>query len=243
MISRRPAPLDLNADLGEGCAGDAMLMPLIQRANIACGGHAGDDASMRVAIALALKHNVQIGGHPSYPDTRNFGRVETGAPPAEIGDFCRQQLTHFASIAHEYGARVAHVKPHGALYHRVMNDPEAARAFVRAVQQAVGRCAIMGLPGSVLQHETASVGLPYLAEMFADRRYEADGSLTPRGHPDALIDSIEEALAQVDSVRLHGHLLARTGEVLHLHADTVCVHGDGDHAIALAQALSRTLKP
>lgn len=237
MTQPSVTPMDLNADLGEGCAGDADLMPLIQRANIACGGHAGDGDSMRTAIGLALQHNVQVGAHPSYPDRPHFGRRETDASAAEIERFCREQLDVFASLAHECGTRISHVKPHGALYHRLMNDQEAAQAFVRAVLHSAGICAVMGLPGSALQRAAEAAGLPYLAEMFADRRYEADGSLTPREHPDALINRIEDAVAQVESVCRHAFLRARTGESLSLRADTVCVHGDGDHAIAMAKAL------
>lgn len=237
MTQQSVTPMDLNADLGEGCAGDADLMPLIQRANIACGGHAGDGDSMRRAIELALQHNVQIGAHPSYPDRPRFGRVETGASATEIERFCREQLETFASLVHECRGSVSHVKPHGALYHRLMNDQEAAQAFVRAVLHSTGTCAVMGLPHSALQRAAEAASLPYLAEMFADRRYEADGSLTPRQHPDALIHRIEDAVAQVESVRKHAFLKTRTGEALSLHVDTVCVHGDGEHAIAMARAL------
>lgn len=235
--------MDLNADLGEGCEGDAALMLLIQRANIACGGHAGDHESMRVAIQSALQHGVAIGAHPSYPDRENFGRVETGASATEIERFCAEQLTEFAAVARECGANIAHVKPHGALYHRVMQDADAARALLRAVKSTIGNCAIMGLPDSVLQREVITAGLPYLAEMFADRRYEEDGSLAPRQHPEALIHSIDEALAQVESVCKTGTLRTRTGKTLSLHANTVCVHGDGEHALMLAKALREALQP
>lgn len=235
--------MDLNADLGEGGSDDRVLMPLIQRANIACGGHAGDDTSMRQSILLALQYNVSIGAHPSYPDRERFGRVETGATPAEIESFCRHQLDCFKDIANICNASVNHVKPHGALYHRVMKDTDAAHAFVRAVINSLGRCAIMGLPDSVLQRETKSAGLPFIAEMFADRRYEADGNLTPRSHPDALIEKIEEAVAQVFSARKDASVQARSGEKIPLIADTVCVHGDGAHALALTEALHRLLFP
>lgn len=236
-----PLPLDLNADLGEGCNNDAELMPLIRRANIACGGHAGDLASMKQAIGLAQRYNVAIGAHPSYPDRKHFGRVETQATPAEIEASCIEQLTPFAALVRQHGARVSHVKPHGALYHRVMHDTAAAQAFLCAVKQTVGHCAVMGLPDSVLQQQASLSGIPYLAEMFADRRYEADGSLTPRSHRDALIDDIDTALQQVLSVRDKQGLYARTGEWIALQADTVCVHGDGDHALALARTLHRVL--
>lgn len=236
-----PVTLDLNADLGEGCGSDADLMPLINRANIACGGHAGDDISMLQAITLALKNNVAIGAHPAYPDRERFGRVETGATAQEIEIACIVQLDRFAQLARQQGARVAHVKPHGALYHRLMQDAEAANAFLRAVTRSLGRCAVMGLPGSVLQQRTQHAGLPFLAEMFADRHYEADGSLTPRSHPQALITDPDVAIAQVLSVRDHQHLQARTGETVCLQADTVCVHGDNEHALAFVRALHRVL--
>jgi UPF0271 protein len=235
--------MDLNADLGEGCHDDRLLMPLIQRANIACGGHAGDETSMRQSIQLAQNYNVGIGAHPSYPDRDNFGRTETGATPADIEKFCRRQLDAFVEIAKTCNASVNHVKPHGALYHRVMQDSEAANAFVRAVQNSIGHCAIMGLPDSMLQKETILSGLPFVVEMFADRRYEADGNLTPRLHPDALIENIEEAIAQVRSAQRDASVRTRTGEKIFLKADTVCVHGDGEHALALASALHQLLFP
>lgn len=236
-----PLRLDLNADLGEGCDNDAALMPLICRANIACGGHAGDLASMQQAIGLATRYNVAIGAHPSYPDREHFGRIETQATPAEIETSCIEQLTPFAALVRKHGARVSHVKPHGALYHRVMHDTAAAQAFLCAVKQSVGHCAVMGLPDSILQQQAGVAGIPFLAEMFADRRYEADGTLTPRSHRDALIEDIDTALQQVLSVRDKQGLHARTGEWISLRVDTVCVHGDGDHALALAGALHRVL--
>lgn len=234
--------MDLNADLGEGSASDTAIMPLINRVNIACGGHAGDSHSMQTAIDLALRYNIAIGAHPSYPDRTHFGRVETHASPAEIERSCRQQIIALAALVHSCGARLSHVKPHGALYHRVMAEAAAAQAFLRAVEQSAGHCAVMGLPDSVLQQQAEAAGFPYLAEMFADRRYEADGTLTPRSHPDALIADIEGAVAQVLSVLDRGFLQARTGEQVRLRADTVCVHGDGEHALALAGAIHHAVK-
>lgn len=233
--------MDINADLGEGGDCDALLMPLIDRANIACGGHAGDRAGMRDALRLTRQYGVKAGAHPSYPDRDGFGRIETGASPAAIEGDCIRQLTDFRQAADDCGVTVSQVKPHGALYHRVMRDAPAADAFLRAVRVVLGDCAVMGLPGSRLQGQARLAGVDYLAEMFADRRYEADGQLTPRSHPQALIDALDEALGQVLSVRDRGGLRARTGQWIALHADTVCVHGDGEHALALVRGLHRVL--
>lgn len=234
--------MDLNADLGEGCANDAQLMPLIARANIACGGHVGDESSMSACVRLALQHNVKVGAHPSYLDREHFGRRETGATPLQIEQSCTTQLAAFLQVTSRYETDVSHVKAHGALYHRVAEDRQAAAAFLRAVKAVVGgSCAIMGLPGSLLQDLALAEGHPFIAEMFADRRYEDNGSLTPRHSPDALITSLDESVAQVLSVRDSGLLTTRTGIRIKLMADTVCVHGDGEQALALARALHRLL--
>lgn len=233
--------MDLNADLGEGGENDEALMPLIQRANIACGGHAGDIESVRATIRLAKRYNVSIGGHPSYPDRDRFGRVETGASSKEIYRFCCEQLRLLVQVAENEKVAISHVKAHGALYHRVMTDALAAVAFLQAVESSVGPCAIMGLPNTPLEKLTREKGWIYLAEMFADRRYEPDGSLTPRSDSQALIADENEAVAQVLSVRDEGRIKTRTGQNIALHANTVCVHGDGEHAVQLAQRLHSAL--
>lgn len=235
--------MDINADLGEGGGQDAALMPLIARANIACGGHAGDAARMRATLRLAARHGIQIGAHPGYPDRARFGRTETGATPAQIEADCTSQLEAFRREADDCGLAVAHVKAHGALYHRLMQDPSAADAFLRAVRAVLGGVAVMGLPGSVLQERARLAGSGFIAELFADRRYEDNGGLTPRTHPDAVIATLDEALAQVLSVRNTGRLRSRTGQMIQLHAQTVCVHGDGEQALTLARALHRALRP
>lgn len=234
--------MDLNADLGEGAAQDALLMPLIARANIACGAHAGDPATLAATLRLAHAHGVQAGAHPGYPDRAGSGRTETGAAPAAIEADCTAQLLAFRAAAAEAGVPVAHVKPHGALYHRLMRDGDAAEAFLRAVLSALGACPVIGLPGSVLARQAGLVGLGFIPEMFADRRYEDDGSLTPRTDPRALIGTPDEALAQVASVRDTGHLRTRTGRLIPLRAETVCVHGDSPAALTQARALARFLK-
>ncbi len=234
--------MDLNADLGEGSAQDALLMPLIARANIACGAHAGDPITLAATLRRARTHGVQAGAHPGYPDRAGFGRTETGASPAAIEADCTAQLLIFRAAAAEAAVPVAHVKPHGALYHRLMRDGDAAEAFLQAVTNALGACPVMGLPGSVLARQAGRTGIGFIPEMFADRRYEDDGGLTPRGDPRALIETLDEALAQVASVRDTGHLRTRTGHLIQLRAETVCVHGDSPAALLQARALARFLK-
>ena len=234
--------MDLNADLGEGSAQDALLMPLIARANIACGAHAGDPATLAATLRLAHAHGVQAGAHPGYPDPARFGRAETGATPAVIEADCTAQLLAFRAAAAEAAVPVAHVKAHGALYHRLMRDTAAAEAFLQAVTSVLGACPVMGLPGSVLAQRAALVGIGFIPELFADRCYEDDGSLTPRTDPRALIETLDEALAQVASVRDTGHLRTRTGRLIPLWAETVCVHGDSPAALTQARALARFLK-
>ena len=233
--------MDLNADLGEGGPHDALLIPLIARANIACGGHAGTAATLAACLRLTLEHGVQAGAHPGYPDRAHFGRRETAATPEAIETDCAAQLRTFRQAATAAGVTVTHVKPHGALYHRLSTDAAAADAFLRAVRDCLGDCPVLGLPGSVLAARARHAGIGFIPEMFADRRYEDDGHLTPRDHPQALITRIEESLAQVAAVRDGGRLRTRTGRLITLHAQTVCLHGDGPVALDQARALHRLL--
>ncbi|CBL43596.1 putative homolog of lactam utilization protein B [gamma proteobacterium HdN1] len=229
--------LELNADVGEGGRYDERLMPLIQRANIACGGHAGDNASITNSLRLTARYGVAAGAHPSYPDRDGFGRIETHATPDQIEAACLQQLRHFKALADFESVPVVHVKPHGALYHRLMKDGAAANAFMRAVTITYGRIMIIGQPNTALEDSAALLGCPYSREMFADRRYEADGTLTPRTHADALITDINESIFQVRTLNSTGYVYARTGEKIALQADTVCVHGDHDVALSLVEHL------
>lgn len=211
--------IDLNADLGEGAGHDAKLMGWITSANICCGAHAGGPEDMRTAVAAARRHSVAVGAHTGYADRARFGRAEIDLEPHEVKSLCFRQI----AALFEAGAEVKYLKPHGALYHRAMQDEGTAWGVAQAAEAFGLPC--VGLPGSRL----AEICDEYIPEGFADRRYSPDGTLVPRNRPDAVIESIPEALDQLE-------WLIRTQAVR-----TICVHGDNPAALALAPALKSHL--
>lgn len=233
--------VDLNCDLGEGGAHDAELMTLITSANIACGGHAGDEATMRASIALARQHEVAIGAHPGLEDRTNFGRSERPLAPAEARELVRTQTERLQHLTEEAGARLTHVKPHGALYNMAARDPDLARAVAEAVYEVDSRLALVGLAGGRLVEAGRACGLRVMQEVFADRTYQADGSLTPRSRPDALIHDEAVAVAQVLRMVREGRVRATDGSEVEIRAETVCLHGDGARPVAFARELRRAL--
>ncbi len=235
------ARIDFNCDLGEGCD-DAVVMPYISSANIACGLHAGDAETMRRTVALCIKHGVAIGAHPSFDDREHFGRREMVRSPEEIRALVIRQILILADIAREQGARVTHVKPHGALYNMAARDPSVAEAIARAVHDVDPSLLLIGLSGSALPAAGEAIGLRVLHEAFAERRYEAEGTLTPRSHYDAVIHSLDDALTQIFSIVRDGSVIARTGETIALRADTLCLHGDRADAATFARAVPEALR-
>jgi UPF0271 protein len=221
--------IDLNADVGEGVSSDRALLAVITSASVACGFHAGDEATMRATCALAATHGVSLGAHVSYRDREGFGRRALDVPPAVIEDETLEQITTLRLAAAAEGAQVAYVKPHGALYTRAARDRACAEAIAAAATRAGGITAILGPPGSELLAAATSAGLAGVAEGFADRGYLADGSLVPRGRPGALLGA-DEAVQQ--AVRL-----ARDGTVRSL-----CLHGDSPGAAELAGRIAAELR-
>jgi UPF0271 protein len=223
--------LDLNCDMGEleDAAQEAALMDFVTSANIACGAHAGDESAMARTVRLALARGVRIGAHPGYPDRENFGRIRMPMSLAEIERSVRAQIDRLAAVAEPLGARIAHVKPHGALYNLAAHDRQTAGAIGRAVEAWNPRAILFGLAGSAALDVWRDMGLPAAAEAFADRRYEADGSLRARTFADALITDPRAAAAQ--AVRF-----AREG-----HVQTICVHGDTPGAAAILKACREAL--
>lgn len=233
--------IDLNADLGEGAACDAAILACVSSANIACGGHAGDAESMRTAVLLALQHGVAIGAHPSFLDRENFGRSELHLPLDQVAEMIDGQIRALRTIALEQGAQLMHVKPHGALYNQAARDPALAQLIVQTVAAIDPGLRIFGLSGGELIKAAQQAGLAVAAEVFADRRYQADGSLASRSLPQASIEDAQLALAQALCLIRQGKVLALDGHYLRLQVDTVCLHGDGAHALELAQLLRHTL--
>lgn len=237
-MSRR---IDLNCDLGEGCANDAAIMPWITSANIACGAHAGDVASMRATLRLCRQSGVVAGAHPGYADREHFGRRELTLGRTEIADSIHAQLQRLRSLASEEGVQLAHVKPHGALYNQAARDPLIAEVLAATVHAFDPQLVLVGLAGSELPRAGVRAGLRVAHEAFADRRYLGNGALASRELEDAVIDRAEDAAAQALDIILHGEVASRDGSRLKLAADTLCLHGDGRHAVEFAQTLRTML--
>jgi len=223
--------IDLNCDMGEleDGAHEAALMQFITSANIACGGHAGDEATMERTARLALERGVRIGAHPGYPDRANFGRIEVPMPPAEIVETVLDQIQRLEAVVRRLGAVIVHVKPHGALYNVAVRNAEVARAIGEAVALWNRDAIVFGLAGSPMVEVWRKMGLNVAGEAFADRPYEPDGTLRSRKFADALITDPKEAAGQ--AVRL-----ARAGD-----AQTICVHGDTPGAVEILRACREAL--
>ncbi len=218
--------LDLNCDLGEGCALDAELMPLITSANVACGGHAGDAATAFATLSAAARHGVSVGAHPSFYDREHFGRRELDPGEQQIFEECVFQVGALAGVARAVGVPLRHFKAHGALYNLACRADRYARPVVAAAR--LFDLPVLGLPGSLLEALCAG-RVPFVAEGFADRRYRPDGSLVPRDQPDAFVKDPAEAVRQVEwLVRERG-------------VRTVCVHGDNPQALAFVRELRAAL--
>jgi UPF0271 protein len=228
--------LELNADIGEGCL-DAPLMPYLDRASIACGGHAGDAASMAAALDLCREYSVVPGAHPAYPDRANFGRHPLAATPEQICRWVIEQTEPLLELAARRGQLLAHVKPHGALYNIAARDSEVAEAIARAVVTLDRSLILIGLAHSILLDAGRAAGLPVMAEAFADRGYRADGSLVPRGTPGDLLDA-SAAAAQARTIQAGQPLVA--GRVV--RADTLCLHSDTPDADTIARAVAAALR-
>ena len=221
--------IDLNADVGEECGHDAELMRCITSANVACGVHAGNVATMHQTVLLALEHGVAVGAHPSFPDREHFGRREMPLRSDQITDLVIRQIEALAAVASSEGIRLMHVKPHGALYNVAVRDRRVADAIAGAVAATDRSLILLGLPGSELVAAGRTAGLQTAGEAFADRAYRADGTLVPRTEPGAVIHDPVEVLARV------ARLAARPD------VDTICVHGDTPGAAELASKVRAAL--
>ncbi len=248
------ASIDLNADVGEySSAGvdaniveqqlrrDTALMPYISSANIACGAHAGDIITMRETVRIAGEHNVAIGAHPGFADRENFGRRSMQLSPDEIYQLVTSQLSQLQQVVHDEGRIITHVKPHGALYNMSAQQEDMSTAILRACADITPNVLIVGLSGSRFLQVAADQGFSVRAEAFADRRYQADGSLAPRELPNAVISSPPEAAGQALAIALGQSITTITGEQIRLRAETICLHGDSDNAASAAMQLNRLL--
>lgn len=220
---------------------DAELMDYVSSINIACGFHAGDPTIIAETIKTALKKGVSVGAHPSYPDLQGFGRREMALSPEEVFDVVLYQIAAVKGICEAYGIKLHHVKPHGALYNRAAKDPALAKAIVKAVKTLDKNLVFYGLAGSHLISEAEKIGLKTASEVFADRTYQPDGTLTPRTEPGALIENAERAVAQVLEMVKDQTVTAVGGEKISIKADTVCIHGDTPQAPEFARTIRERL--
>jgi UPF0271 protein len=247
MTSQAPTTIDINCDLGESFGAwqmgdDAALLAVVSSANIACGFHAGDPDIMRHTVATAVEHHVAIGAHVSLPDLQGFGRREMSVTPNEAYAMTLYQVGALQGFTQAAGARLHHVKPHGALYNMAARDMKLADAIACAVRDFDPGLWLFGLAGSALPEAGRAAGLAVAAEAFADRGYRADGSLQPRREPGAVITESDQAIAQAMAMAREGKVRAVDGSIVTLKADTLCVHGDGAHAVAFARNLRAALE-
>ncbi len=226
-----------NADLGEGCANDEALLQTVTHANVACGVHAGDAMTMLTTCRLAKRYGVAIGAHPSYPDREGFGRKSMQLPPDEISAVVAQQIGALIGIARLADCAVTHVKPHGALYNDANDNPELARAIVRAIAAVDSNLVVFGMAGSRVEEACRKLSLRYMSEAFPDRAYTSGGRLAPRSLNGAVLhDPAEIAVRALAMVR-DGRVLCIDGAEVTISAETLCIHGDEPGAADVAQAV------
>lgn len=234
--------IDINCDLGEGMGIEALIMPYISSANIACGYHAGDAELIKETIELCHAYGVAIGAHPSFDDRAGFGRTEIHLPDDELIRLVIRQIRIIQDAAHAAGTTLHHVKPHGALYNMAACDPHLAALICLAIKEVDTDLTLYGLSGSHMIHEAQKTGLHTMSEVFADRTYQDDGQLTPRSHPGALIMDVPVAVDQAVRMVRDGYVASVSGKPIPVEADTICIHGDGEHAFAFAKALHDKMK-
>lgn len=221
---------------------DAALMDYVSSVNIACGFHAGDATTIRKTVETAISKGVKVGAHPSFPDLQGFGRREMKMSAGEIFDLVLYQVAALKGICEAFGAKLNHVKPHGALYNQAAKNAEMSAAIAEAVKKIDETLIFYGLSGSCLISEAEKRGLTTASEVFADRTYQTDGTLTPRTEENALITDEDQSIAQVLQMIFDGKVTAANGETINIKAETVCIHGDGKHALEFAKLINAELK-
>lgn len=242
MTDVRSLPIDLNCDVGEGCAVEERLMECVTSVNIACGAHAGCRETMDASLALAQSAGVAVGAHPGYEDRDNFGRLELVLAPSEVEDLVARQLHELGELAQARGMSLRHLKPHGGLYHVAMRDPDTAGAIARVVAEYDPGMSLVGMTGSALAHAAEEQGLRYLREAYADRAYLASGELVPRGSGGGVWRDVTRVVDQVLGIVTRGEVIAVDGAQVAIVADTICLHGDTPGVVELACAVRDALE-
>jgi UPF0271 protein len=241
MMTAPLTTIDFNCDLGEGCGNDAEILPFISSASLACGLHAGNSSTLRDAIEQCIAAGVSIGAHPSYDDREHFGRRDLDVAPADVYALTLYQVGAAAAMTRALGGTLAHVKPHGALYNRAASHALTAGAIARAVRDVDPALLLFGLAESELTRAGEALGLSVVHEVFAERRYESNGRLTPRSEHGAVLASVAESLDQVRQLTQRRSVTARSGETIALRADSLCLHGDRDDAVDFARQVRALL--
>jgi UPF0271 protein len=236
------ATIDLNCDMGEGMPFDAQIFPYISSANIACGYHAGSEDMMKRTVELALQHTVAIGAHAGFADKENFGRKEMYLSDEEYYNLVTQQLTALKKVTDRCNAIIHHVKPHGALYNMAAKNKALASVVAKAVKDFDDTLILYGLSGGNLISEAKALSLQTASEVFADRTYQDDATLTSRSQPNALIEDENISVRQVLQMIKHGTLKSVNNKTISIIAETVCIHGDNEHAVIFAKHIYHTLK-
>ena len=236
------AEIDLNADLGEGGDYDEELLQIVSSCNVACGGHAGDAESMGLTVRSAIANGVAVGAHPAYPDREGFGRASGFMTGDALYTSLGAQVNALADIAAHLGTRLAHVKPHGALYNDAVSDGELADVIARVTAEAPVEPAFVGMANTELEFAAKRHGLTFIAEAFVDRAYEPDGTLVSRKEPGAVHADLNVATTQAVRLAEHGEATARNGATVKVQADTLCIHGDTPGAAEKARAVRDVLE-
>jgi UPF0271 protein len=247
MEGRNMFQVDLNCDLGESFGRYKLgeqeeILKYVTSANIACGFHSGDPSVMRETVKMAVANGVKIGAHPGLPDLNGFGRREMAITPQEGYDMVVYQIGALQGFLMTFNEKMQHVKPHGALYNMAAKDRKLAEAIAQAVYDVSPSLILFGLAGSELTKAGEKIGLRTAHEVFADRTYQADGSLTSRSQMDALITDQEQSVAQIVKMVTEGKVVSQQKTEVSLRADTICIHGDGAHALAFAKYINETLE-
>ena len=234
--------IDINCDMGEGVGNEEALMPFISSANIACGYHAGDANSILHTLELCKQYKVAPGAHPSFLDRANFGRREMELPVTELYELIIQQLLIMQEMADMADLSLRHVKPHGALYNMSARDPLIAQVIAKAVKNFNSQLILVGLSGSCSIEQAIEIGLDTISEVYADRTYQDDGTLTPRVTEGAMITDPAKAAAQVLEMVQEGTVTTVSGSKIPIIAESICLHGDGPHVLEFAKTIQETLK-
>lgn len=234
--------IDLNCDMGEGYHTDELIMPYISSANIACGYHAGDESTINKTVELALQYGVAIGAHPSYPDREGFGRRNMEMDIIKLTDIIVTQIELIRSIATSAGTSLNHVKPHGALYNSAADNYTIALTVVKAIKSIDPALKIYGMPNSELENAAKKGGVRFCKEVFCDRTYTEEGRLTPRTYENAMINTADEAVSQSIRSIKENTIASTSGKLIGIAPDTLCIHGDGPHAVEFAKTIRTALE-